>query len=95
MQNIVIHQTYLKVKGKAIFMNFVSSEASSTNHKSMIKLVKVMKSLIMATKNYCTSGTDIAKLLSISSKLYRLFYILPLISLEYSTACCGDGKLPR
>lgn len=59
-------------------MNFVSSEASPTNHKSMIKLVKVMKSLIMATKNYYTSGTDIAKLLSIFSNLYRLFYILPL-----------------
>jgi hypothetical protein len=59
-------------------MNFVSLEASPTNHKSMIKLVKVMKSLIMATKNYYISGTDIAKLLSISSNLYRLFYILLL-----------------
>jgi len=59
-------------------MNFVSSEASSTNHKSMIKLIKVMKSLIMSTKKFYISGTDIAKLMYISSELYRLFYILPL-----------------
>ncbi len=32
----------------------------------------------MSTKNLYTSDTDITKLMSISSKLYRLFYILPL-----------------
>jgi len=63
----------------------------------------------MATKNYYTSGVDIAKLLYISSKLYRLFDIVPLhdlasyfsrsfkclITVEYLAARFRMGTFPR
>ena len=95
MQNIVIHQTYLKVKGKAIFLNLISSEASSTNHNSMIELFKVMKSLIMATKNYYTSGIDITKLLSIilSNHVVSFFIVLLHDVASYSYQGVLNGSL--
>ena len=63
----------------------------------------------MATKNYYTSSVDIAKLLYISSKLYRLFGIVPShdlasyfsrnfkcpITIEYLAASFRMGTFPR